>query len=65
MNETERAVWVEARIVRCLVSAMGMMSENLDRARRDESIAYPASAFDELIDRECIGENSVVLALRP
>jgi hypothetical protein len=64
MNETERAVAVEARIVRCLVRALGMMSENLNRARRDEAIAYPASAFDDLIDEECVGENSVLHALR-
>ena len=57
------AVFVIAAAARVNARVAGMHAENLQRIQRDESIAYPESAFRDLIDEEGVGHNQVHSAL--
>lgn len=43
-----------------LIEAMGMMSENIDRANRGESLAYTEDSFMKLIEDNGITYNDVI-----
>ena len=43
-----------------LIEAMGMMSENIERANRGESLAYTEEAFNKVVMNNGIDYNSVV-----
>lgn len=64
MNENERAAFIMAAAARANCRALGMMSENLQRIHRGESIAYNESHFDGVIDSEGISHNSVMTLIR-
>lgn len=46
--------------VQCLVKAMGMFSENMQRQHRGESMAYVEDDFDKLIDQTGVHHNGVL-----
>jgi hypothetical protein len=46
--------------VQALITAMGMFSENLQRIQRNEAIAYPDKAFEDLIDKTGTHHNGVL-----
>lgn len=43
-----------------LIEAMGMMSENIERANRGESLAYTEEAFNKVVRDNGIDYNSVI-----
>ena len=43
-----------------LIEAMGMMSENIERANRGESLAYTEEAFNKVVTDNGIDYNSVI-----
>lgn len=43
-----------------LIEAMGMMSENIERANRGESLAYTEEAFNKVVMNNGIDYNSVM-----
>lgn len=43
-----------------LIQAMGMMSENIERANRGESLAYTEEAFNKVVMNNGIDYNSVM-----
>jgi hypothetical protein len=47
-----------------MLRGLGMISENLQRVHRRESLAYTDKAFEEVIDEFSIGWNSVIRQLR-
>jgi hypothetical protein len=51
-------------IARALILSLGMMSENLQRIQRGESIAYPYDAFDTVIVAESASWNQVMERVR-
>ena len=54
---------VQGCVARATIKALGMMSENLQRVHRGESLAYDAKAFEALIDEEQVGWNSIISQL--
>jgi hypothetical protein len=47
-----------------LLEGLGMMSENLQRLRRGESLAYPESSFVDLIERTGMHHNAACVRWR-
>lgn len=43
-----------------VIEAMGMMSENIERANRGESLAYTEEAFNKVVMNNGIDYNSVM-----
>lgn len=43
-----------------LIQAMGMMSENIERANREESLAYTEDSFMKLIQDNGITYNDII-----
>jgi hypothetical protein len=61
----EQCVEVEARIARALITAFGMLSENMQRQVTGKPTAYDENAFLEIIESEGIGYNGVAYGLHP
>ncbi len=59
MTPEQQAAYVFAQSVSALIEALGMLSENLDRARRDESPAWYNDEFNNLIDKYGIHHNAM------
>ncbi len=64
MDQTERAAYVITQAIAALVEALGMISENMDRMSRGETMAYREEDFDCLFHKYLIGHNSVIGQLR-
>lgn len=60
MTPEQQAAYIQAQSTTALIEAMGMMSENLQRVHRGESIAYPEDSFQDVILRYGIHHNSVL-----
>ena len=64
MDENARAAFIVSQSAAAMVEALGMMSENLQRVHRGDSIAYAELAFMEVISRNGIGWNQAMEYLR-
>ena len=64
MSEEQQAAYIMAQAAAALIEALGMMSENLQRVHRGESLAYTGMAFDNVIERYGIDHNSVLAFFR-
>ena len=60
MTPEQQAAYVFAQSTGALIEAMGMLSENLDRARRSESPAWCSEEFNNLITKYGIHHNAVM-----
>jgi len=60
MTPEQQAAYVFSQSTSALIEALGMLSENLDRARRSESPAWCNEVFNNLIDKYGISHNVVV-----
>lgn len=59
-NKIIEAAQLIANSSAALIEAMGMMSENIERANRGESLAYTEEAFNKVITDNGIDYNSVI-----
>ena len=59
-NKIMEAAKLIANSSAALIEAMGMMSENIERANRGESLAYTEEAFNKVIMNNRIDYNSVM-----
>ena len=59
-NKIMEAAKLIANSSAALIEAMGMMSENIERANRGESLAYTEEAFNKVIMDNGIDYNSVM-----
>lgn len=59
-NEIMKAAQLIANSSAALIEAMGMMSENIERANRGESLAYTEDPFMKLIQDNGITYNDVI-----
>lgn len=59
-NKIIEAAKLIANSSAALIEAMGMMSENIERANRGESLAYTEDHFMELIQDNRITYNDVI-----
>lgn len=59
-NRIMEAVKLIANSSAALIEAMGMMSENIERANRGESLAYTEEAFNKVVMNNGIDYNSVM-----
>lgn len=59
-NKIIEAAKLIANSSAALIEAMGMMSENIERANRGESLAYTEEAFNKVIRDNGIDYNSVI-----
>ncbi len=60
MTPEQQAAYIQTQASAALIEAMGMMSENLQRIQRNESIAYPEGSFQDVILRYGIHHNGVI-----
>ena len=60
MTPEQQAAYVFAQSVSALIEALGMIGENLDRARRNESPAWRNEEFNGLINKYGIHHNAVI-----
>lgn len=60
MTDNQKAAYVMGESVAALIEALGMMSENLQRMQRGESLAYNDEAFTKLLNEHCICHNSTL-----
>lgn len=60
MNENERAAYIMSQSACAIVQALGMMSDNLQRLHRGESIAYPVEVFVDSCQNLGITHNQVM-----
>lgn len=65
MTPEQEAAYVISQSVCALVEALGMMSENMQRVHRNESLIYVDIAFFDLITRYGIHPNAVLEVMRP
>ena len=65
MNENENAAFIFSQAACALITAMGMMAENVQRERNGYSPAYGKNAFEAVIDEYGIGHNATLTKLRP
>ncbi len=63
-EENGRAALLFSQSVCAMLRGLGMMSENLQRVHRGESIAYTDEMFEKVITEFGVGWNSAVLLLR-
>lgn len=63
-EEQGRAALVFSQSICAMLKGLGMMSENLQRLHRGESMAYSDEMFEKVIDEFSIGYNSAVILLR-
>lgn len=59
-NKIMEAAKLIANSSAALIGAMGMMSENIERANRGESLAYTEEAFNKVVMNNGIDYNSVM-----
>lgn len=59
-NKIIEAAKLIANSSAALIEAMGMMSENIERANRGESLAYTEEAFNKVVTDNGIDYNSVI-----
>lgn len=59
-NKIIEAAKLIANSSAALIEAMGMMSENIERANRGESLAYTEEAFNKVVMNNGIDYNSVM-----
>ena len=59
-NKIMEAAKLKANSSAALIEAMGMMSENIERANRGESLAYTEEAFNKVVMNNGIDYNSVM-----
>ena len=59
-NKIMEAAKLIANSSAALIEAMGMMSENIERANRGESLAYTEEAFNKVVRDNGIDYNSVM-----
>lgn len=59
-NKIMEAAKLTANSSAALIEAMGMMSENIERANRGESLAYTEEAFNKVVMNNGIDYNSVM-----
>lgn len=59
-NKIMEAARLIANSSAALIEAMGMMSENIERANRGESLAYTEEAFNKMVMNNGIDYNSVM-----
>lgn len=59
-----QAIFYFGMIVNTLVTAMGMMSENMQRIQNDQSLAYPEQAFEDLLINNGVHHNALCEASR-
>lgn len=59
-NRIMEAAKLIANSSAALIEAMGMMSENIERANRGESLAYTEEAFNKVVRDNGIDYNSVI-----
>lgn len=59
-NKIMEAAKLIANSSAALIEAMGMMSENIERANRGESLAYTEEAFNKVVKDNGIDYNSVI-----
>lgn len=59
-NKIMEAAKLIANSSAALIVAMGMMSENIERANRGESLAYTEEAFNKVVMNNGIDYNSVM-----
>ena len=59
MTEEQKAAYVYAQSTCALISAMGMVAENMQRETLGHSMAYVAEDFDKLIVEWGIHHNGV------
>lgn len=64
MEPIERAAYIISQAACAQIEAAGMIAENQQRAAVGASMAFPAEAFDALIDRYGISHNAVMTYLR-
>ena len=59
-NKIMEAAKLIANSSAALIEAMGMMSENIERANRGESLAYTEETFNKVVMNNGIDYNSVM-----
>lgn len=59
-DEIMKAAQLIAKSSAALIEAMGMMSENIERANRGESLAYTEETFNKVVEDNGIDYNSVI-----
>ena len=59
-NKIMEAAKLIANSSAALIEAMGMMSENIERANRGESLAYTEEAFNKVVMNNGIDYNGVM-----
>ena len=59
-NRIMEAAKLIANSSAALIEAMGMMSENIERANRGESLAYTEEAFNKVVMNNGIDYNNVM-----
>lgn len=59
-NKIMEAAKLIANSSAALIEAMGMMSEDIERANRGESLAYTEEAFNKVVMNNGIDYNSVM-----
>lgn len=59
-NKIMEAAKLIANSSAAFIEAMGMMSENIERANRGESLAYTEEAFNKVVMNNGIDYNSVM-----
>ena len=59
MTPEQQAAYIFSQSVSALIEAMGMLSDNLDRARKGESPGWNNDEFNYLIDKYGISHNAV------
>ena len=59
-NRIMEAAKLIANSSAALIEAMGMMSENIERANRGEALAYTEEAFNKVVMNNGIDYNSVM-----
>lgn len=59
-NKIMEAAKLIANSSAALIEAMGMMSENIEKANRGESLAYTEEAFNKVVMNNGIDYNSVM-----
>jgi hypothetical protein len=64
MTENERAAYLSAQVACAMIEALGMMSENMQRQHRGESMAYTEEAFTRLQEQYPIGHNAALTWLK-
>ena len=60
MTPEQQAAYVFAQSVSALIEAMGMISDNMDRARKGESQAWDNEEFNNLIVKYGIHHSAVI-----